>query len=130
MRRLSKLWTAIGSATVVCIGTGLGGVGLVDVPTMLVIAIGPQLLFLWLGQWPDFEPTLPPSSRVRPSPRPSNQPRVSVAVRRFPRDLAEHADKRRRAVVPKVQRYRFDRAAFAEQFQGSDHFQPLLPLRQ
>lgn len=60
MRRLSKLWTAVGSATFVVVGSALGGVGLVDFGSMLAIAILPQSIFLWCGQWPELaEPPLP-----------------------------------------------------------------------
>jgi len=52
MRRISKLWTGVGTATAVCVGSGLGGLGLVDVQTMLAIALVPQVAFLAIGEWP------------------------------------------------------------------------------
>lgn len=54
MRKLSKLWTGVGTATAVFLGAGLGGLGLVDVDTMLAIALVPQVAFLAIGEWPDF----------------------------------------------------------------------------
>ena len=57
MRRLSKLWTAVGSAVPVIIGSALGGLGLVDFNTLLAIALIPQVVFLAIGQWPDFQRT-------------------------------------------------------------------------
>ncbi|MBD8482530.1 hypothetical protein SOM59_19975 [Pseudomonas coleopterorum] len=57
MRRLSKLWTAVGSAVPVIIGSALGGLGLVDFNTLLAISLIPQLVFLAIGQWPDFQRT-------------------------------------------------------------------------
>jgi len=57
MLRLSKLWTAIGSAIPVTVGSALGGLGLVDFNTMLAIAFIPQVVFLVIGQWPDFQRT-------------------------------------------------------------------------
>ena len=57
MRRLSKLWTAVGSAVPVVVGSALGGLGLVDVNTLLAIALVPQVVFLVIGEWPDFQRT-------------------------------------------------------------------------
>jgi hypothetical protein len=57
MLRLSKLWTAVGSAIPVTVGSALGGLGLVDVNTMLAIAVIPQAVFLVIGRWPDFQRT-------------------------------------------------------------------------
>lgn len=57
MRRLSKLWTAVGSAVPVVVGSALGGVGWVDLNTLLVIALVPQVVFLAIGEWPDFQRT-------------------------------------------------------------------------
>jgi hypothetical protein len=57
MRRLSKLWTAVGSAVPVVVGSALGGLGLVDLNTLLVIALVPQVVFLAIGEWPDFQRT-------------------------------------------------------------------------
>ncbi|WP_213881011.1 hypothetical protein [Pseudomonas sp. dw_358] len=52
MRRLSTIWTAVGSATAVFVGAALGGLELVESNTMLVIALLPQLGFLLGGSWP------------------------------------------------------------------------------
>ncbi|KQQ62203.1 hypothetical protein ASF66_10985 [Pseudomonas sp. Leaf129] len=57
MRRLSKLWTAVGSAIPVVVGSALGGLGLVDLNLMLAIALIPQVIFLVIGEWSDFERT-------------------------------------------------------------------------
>jgi hypothetical protein len=57
MRRLSKLWTAVASAIPVVVGSALGGLGLVDLNVMLAIALIPQVIFLVIGEWPDFERT-------------------------------------------------------------------------
>ncbi|WPO97608.1 hypothetical protein SFA35_13110 [Pseudomonas sp. HR96] len=53
MRRLLKLWTAVVSAAFVMLGAALGGVGLVDFTGMLAIAVVPQVILLWWGQWPE-----------------------------------------------------------------------------
>lgn len=52
MRRLSRVWTAVGSALAVFIGAGLGGLELVDFNTMLGITLLPQLGFILYGRWP------------------------------------------------------------------------------
>jgi hypothetical protein len=53
MKRLSRLWTGVGTASAVVVGAGLGGCGLVDAPVMWAIMLAPQVPFMLYGQWPE-----------------------------------------------------------------------------